>query len=91
MKKKAISDFRTLFESEKEDYYKPVRIGNAFSISYIKCESNGDKTKTLSIKEYLEEIKPYLKDIISNLKKSDIWKIQLRIAINSMSSKDTDK
>ena len=26
-------------------------------------------------KEYLDEIKPYLKDIINNLKKSDTWKI----------------
>ena len=33
-------------------YYK-VRIDNAFSSKYIKYESNGDKDKTLSIKEYL--------------------------------------
>ena len=36
--------------------------------------------ETLSIKEYLDETKPYLKDI-NNLKKPDTWKIQLMIAI----------
>ena len=33
------------------------------------------KPKTLSIKWYLDEIKPYLRDIINNLKKYDTWKI----------------
>ena len=49
------------------------------------------KNKTLVIKEYVEEIKPYLKDTINSLKKSDTWKIQLRIAINFMPSKNIDK
>ena len=46
------------------------------------------------IKRYKQKnalIKPYLKDIINNIKKSDTWKIQLRRAINFMSSKDTDE
>ena len=47
--------------------------------------------KTLTVKECLDEIKPYLKDIINNLKKYDSWKIQLTIAINFMSSKDNDE
>ena len=48
--------------------------------------------KTLSIKECLDEIKPYLKDINNNnLKKYDTWKIPLTIAINFISSKDTDE
>ena len=47
--------------------------------------------KTLSIEEYLNKVRPYLKDIITDLKKSDAWKIQLTIAINFMSSKDTDE
>ena len=34
------------------------------------------KNKTLLIKENIEEIKPYLKDTINSLKKSDTWKIQ---------------
>ena len=30
----------------------------------MECESNGDRNDALSIKQYLDEIKPYLKDII---------------------------
>ena len=47
--------------------------------------------KTLSIEEYLNKVRPYLKDIITDLKKSDAWKIQLTIPINFMSFKDTDE
>ena len=32
---KIIRDIRILPESNKEDYYEPVRIGNAFSSNYI--------------------------------------------------------
>ena len=32
-----------------------------------------------------------MKDIIIDLQKSDTWKIQLRIAINFISSKDVDE
>ena len=43
------------------------------------------------IKEYLEVIKPYLKDI-NNLEKSDTWKIfKIAIVINFSFSKDTDE
>ena len=34
----------------------------------------------MSVKEYLNKIRPYLKYIINNHKKSDMWKIQLAIA-----------
>ena len=46
--------------------------------------------KKLSIKDDLNEIRPYLKDI-NSLKKSDSQKIHLILAINVMSSKDTDR
>ena len=46
------------------------------------------RNKTLSIEEYLNKIRPYLKGIINYLKRSDTWKIQLKIAINFISSKD---
>ena len=42
--------------------------------------------KKQSVKEYLNKIIPYLKDIINNLKKSDAWKVQLTIANNFTSS-----
>ena len=41
----------------------------------------------ISIEEYFNEVKQYLKDVINNLKKSDTWNIQLSITINSISSK----
>ena len=43
------------------------------------------------MKEYLNKIEPYLKDIINNFKKSDVWKIQLIKAINFVFSKDIEK
>ena len=79
-----------LFKPE-EDNYKPVRIGNASSSNYIEYKSNGDKDKTLSIKDYLHEIKPYLSDIINNHKTQGEWKIHLTMAINFFSSKDSKK
>ena len=36
-------------------------------------------------------MRPYLKDIINNLKKSGTWNIQLAIAINFTSSKENDE
>ena len=33
------------------------------TINYTECESNWDRNKTLSIKEYLGKTKPHLKDI----------------------------
>ena len=54
-------------------------------------ESNGDKNKTLSIEEHLSKIRPYLRNIINNLKQSDTWKTQLAIPINFISSKDNDE
>ena len=83
-------NIRNLFEHEEEDYYKPVKNGNQWCNNFIEYESNGDRNKTLSVKEYLNIIRPYLKHIINNLKKSDTRKIQLTIAINFISSKDND-
>ena len=84
IKDRIIRDIRDLFEHEEEDYYKPVRVGNFWSNNYIEYKSKGDRKK-LSVKKYLNKIRPYLKDIINNLKKFDSWKIQLTITINFIS------
>ena len=42
---KVLRDIRTLYESDEKDYYKPIRIGNAFSSCYIEYESMEIKTK----------------------------------------------
>ena len=88
IKDRIIRYIRTLFEQEEKDYYKPIRIGNFWNNNYIKYErnGNGNRNKNLSAKECLDKIKPYLKDIIINLQKSDTWKIQLIIAINRVTS-----
>ena len=55
----------------KKGYYKLFRAiysNNFYSNNYIEYESNGDKNKALSIKQYVDEIKPYFEDIIINLK-----------------------
>ena len=59
--------------------------------NYIEYESNGDKDKSLSVKEYLNIIRPYLSDITNDLKTQGEWKIELTIAIDFMSSKDCNK
>ena len=57
----------------------------------LNTKVNGDRKKALPVEEYLNKIRPYLKDIINNLKKSDTSKIQLTIANNFISSIDNDE
>ena len=61
-----------LDQKKEENYYQPVSVGNFYSNNNIKYESNGDQNKTLLVKEYLDKVNPYLKDMINNLNKSDI-------------------
>ena len=68
IKDRIITDIRTLVEQEKEeDYYKPKRVDNLWNNNYIDYGSKGDKNRVLLLKEYLNRIKPYLRDIIINL------------------------
>ena len=84
IKDKILKDIKNLFE----EYYEPVRVNNFWSNNYIEYKSNSYKNRILSVEEYLDKIIPYLKDIINDLKKSGIWKIQLTISINFISSRD---
>ena len=54
--------------------------------TFLLDKDTKNRNKTLSIEEYLNKIRPYLKNI-NDLNKSDTWKIQLTIAIILMSSK----
>ena len=92
--------------SVDENYYEPILVKSAFDGNYIQYESRGDKGKNLSIKRYLKMIKPYLSDLINKHnhgsarynsgdnswigKTSSEWKIQLTMATNFISSKDSD-
>ena len=68
-----------------------MRVSNFWSNNCIEYESNGDRSKTLSTEEDPNKIRPYLKDIINNLKKSDTWKIQLTIGENFIYFIDNDE
>ena len=64
-----IKNVRDLFNlSIDEDYYKPIIARGPFNSSYIQYESKRDKGKSLSIKKYLNMIKPYLSYIINDHK-----------------------
>ena len=54
-------------------------------------ESSGDKDKSLSLQDYLDIIKPFLRDMINNHKNHGEWKIQLTMQIIFISSLDTEE
>ena len=92
IKDRILRDIRNVLENEEgESYYKLVRVSNFWIKTYIEYESNGNKNEVLSVEEYLNKIRLYLKDIINNLKKSNAWKFQLTMAINFLSSIDNDE
>ena len=101
---KKIKSVRKLFKQLDRDYYKPTKAFNSFDNkknSYIKYISKGDKYENLSLKEYLDMIRPYLRDMINDHKvpinlndnlddesKFGEWKIQQIIQISCISSKN---
>ena len=55
-------DIRYLFnEIIKENYYEPIEIKSAFDDNNIEYESRGDNNDNLSLEEYLNIIRPYLR------------------------------
>ena len=89
-KDKILRDLDFTLDPEK-DYYEPRKTASAFNNKYIQYESIGDKDKNLSIKEYIDIIRPYLSDITNNHKTQGEWKIHLKMVINFVSSKDSDE
>ena len=73
------------------DYYKPVITNGAFNNNCIQYESKENKDKILTPSEYLDMIRPYLSDTINDHKTQGEWRIQLTMAINFISSKDSDE
>ena len=55
---------------------------SAFDGSYVEYESRGDNDDNLSLEEYLNIIRLYLRDMINNHKAHGEWKIQLVMKIN---------
>ena len=62
---------KTLFKEFDRDYYKPTRTDDDFAgrrNNYIKYKSKRDRYENLSSEEYLNIIRPYLRDLINNHK-----------------------
>ena len=53
IKDKIIRDTRALFESDEENYYKPVKIGNALMIIFMNIKLMEIKTKHYQLKNIL--------------------------------------
>ena len=85
-------DIEYLFnEITKEDYYKPIEIKSTFNGNYIEYESKGDNDDNLPLEEYLNTVRPYLRDMIDNHKAHSEWKIQLIMQIIFVSSLDNNE
>ena len=86
-----ITDIPILFgQTSEEDYYKPIFVKSSHKGNYKYYESNGDIEKRLSVKQYLSKITPYLYDLINDHRiVRRVWKIQINIHVNFISSRDT--
>ena len=49
-------------------------MSNAFSSNYVEYKSNGSKDESLSIKQHLDMIRPYLSGVINDYKTQGEWK-----------------
>ena len=103
-----IGSIRTLFKEFDRDYYKPIRTDGGFAgrnNNYIEYTSKGDRYENLSPEEYLDMIRPYLRDLINDHKPTtelsnrasnndserEEWKIQLLMQNNCISTKDFEE
>ena len=71
--------------------FKPYKFTGSFNSNYVDYRRDGNENKNLSIKEYLDEIRPYLSDIMNEHKNKDEWKIQINKPINFISLKDSNE
>ena len=72
------------------NFYEPKIVNNFWNNNYIEYESNGDKNRNLSLDEYLNKIETCFRKTV-NLQNFDTWKIKLTIAINFITSKDSEE
>ena len=86
-----LRDIENLFdEASEEDYCKPILVKSSFKGNCKYYESRGDKEKRLSVKQYLNKITSHLYDLINDHRIARrVWKIQISMRVNFISSKDT--
>ena len=78
---KGIKDIENLFKiSNDKDYYKQKLNKSGYNKNYAQYESKGDKI--LSLKEYLNLIEKYLRELIEEYKQKGEWKVQLTIEVD---------
>ena len=83
---KGIKDIENLFKiSIDKDYYKPKLNNSGYNKNFAQYESKGDKI--LSLKEYLNLIEKYLRELLEGYKRKGEWKVQLTIKVNFISLK----
>ena len=82
---------KTIKKTKKDDIYKPIKIYGAFDNNFVEYKSNSEKDKSVSISGYLNNIREYLRKLISEKRKIGEWKIQLIMKINFISSKNFNK
>ena len=66
------------YKKEEENHHKLEKVNNCWNNNYIEYKSNSDKNKILLVEEYLNKIRPYLRDLVNDLKESDTWKTHLK-------------
>ena len=67
-------------------------MNNSFKGNYKCCESRRDKEKRLSAKQYFNKITSCLYDLINDHSiVRRVWKIQICMHVNFVSSKDTEE
>ena len=92
IKYKVLRSIKSIFEykKEQESYCKPVKVNTFWNNDYIKDKRYGDKNRILWVVEYYTILKiiAYLRYLVNSLKQSNTLKIQLRITIIFISSKD---
>ena len=76
-------DIEHLFKIPINKDYRPKLNKSGFNNNYLEYRSEGDKL--LSFEEYLDLIRPYLKELINDHKNKGEWKIQLTTQINFIS------
>ena len=74
-----------------KDNFKPCKCTSSFNSNYVEYRGDGHEDKNLSIKEYLDEMRPYFSDIINEPKNKNKWKIQVNMSINFISLKDSNE
>ena len=89
-KDEKIDEIKKYMYGLKENF-KQYKFTSSFNNNYVEYKNDGNEDKNLSIKEYLDEIRPYLSDIINEHKNKNEWKIQINMSINFISLKDANK